>query len=202
MKTIRLLIADDHSVVRIGLRAMLHAIPHLELVGEAQNGHEVLAMVESLRPDVVLMDIQMPGLDGVGAARGLAALENPPRILMLTAYEQPAYTTAAAAVGADGLILKSCRPGELVAAIEAVARGEYYFGVEVSASPAVLSLREREIVRLLATGSTTESIASALDISPRAVTMYRDGIAAKLGIDSASALKQWGIEHGLVGATR
>ena len=210
---LRTLIADDHGVLRAGLRALLNAEPDLEVVGEAANTDEVLRLANALRPDVVLMDISMPSFGGIEATRRLLEVQPDLRVLILTVHEDKALLQEAIRVGAAGYILKRAVGSELVDAIHAVARGDLYIHPAMtrallpalSAKPAVesgqtesLTPREIEVLQLIAAGYTNRQIADRLTLSVRTVESHRANIMDKLGLRSRVELVRYAAKHGLL----
>jgi DNA-binding NarL/FixJ family response regulator len=208
MERIKVLIADDHPVFRYGMRALLSAEPDIELVGEATDGEEAIQLAASLHPDVILMDLNMPGTNGIEATRRI--LEAGPQrevgILMLTMFEDDDSIFAAMRAGARGYVLKGADGAETLRAIRAVARGEAIFGpsiarrltqyfaaprqeaAETGAFPE-LTERERDILALIALGYTNTAIADRLYLSPKTVRNYVSSIFAKLQVaDRAGAI--------------
>ncbi len=195
---IRVLIADDHAVVREGLRAVVGSEPDLEVVGEAATGREAVERSSELRPDVVLMDIQMPGINGIEATRRV--LDHNPRVgvVVLTMFEDDDSVAAAMRAGARGYVLKGAPPSEILKVLRAVAGGEAHFGPEIASrlvdflapakapSPAEampeLTAREREILGLIARGHSNAAIASRLFVSPHTVRNHVTHIFAKLQV--------------------
>ncbi|WP_412541778.1 response regulator transcription factor [Longispora sp. K20-0274] len=203
----RVLLVDDHPVVRAGLRALLAGLPDLEVVGEAGTGEEALALVAALRPDVVLMDLQLgPGIDGVTTTERVLALPDPPRVLILTTYDTDADIVRAVAAGATGYLLKDAPPDELFRAVRAAAAGETALSGPVASRLArrvrepglTLSPREVEILQLLAEGLTNEQIAARLFISRATVKTHLVHIFGKLGVDSRTAAVTTAIERRLI----
>ena len=203
--TIRVLIADDHGVVREGLRAVLGSEPDMEVVGEAATGKEVVERAAELRPDVILMDIQMPGMNGIEATRRIIEANQEIGVIILTMYEDDDSVFSAMRAGARGYVLKGAHPSEILKVLRAVADGEAYFGTEIAkrlmnffsapkpASPEEafpeLSSREREILDLIAQGHSNAKIAARLFISPRTVSNHISHIFTKLQIaDRAHAI--------------
>lgn len=203
---VRAVVADDHPVVRDGLVAMLGADPSIEVVGTAADGAEALDVVAATRPDVLLLDLRMPVMDGVATLRALAELEGPgPRVLVLTTYDTDQGIRAAFAAGADGLLLKDARREELVRAVHDLAGGSTVLTpstLAVLAAPATpmiaLSARETEVLRLVAEGCTNRAVASRLGIGEATVKTHLLHVYEKLGAaDRASAVRTaW--ERGLV----
>jgi DNA-binding NarL/FixJ family response regulator len=190
---VRLLLCDDHAVVRAGLRALVASAEGIEVVGEAGSGEEALALTARLRPDVVLMDLQLgDGMDGVAAIRQLTAGQPPPRVLVLTMFDTDADITRAIEAGATGYLLKAERPEELFAAVHSAARGRTALSAPVAdrllarmRSPhPVLSAREREILGQLARGLGNREIARALFISEATVKTHLGRIYGKLGVET------------------
>jgi DNA-binding NarL/FixJ family response regulator len=193
---ISLLIVDDHPVVRDGLRGMFGADPRFEVVGEAGDGAEAVAVAERLRPDVILMDLRMPGTDGVAAIRELAKRGVPSRVLVLTTYDTDSHVLPAIQAGATGYLLKETPREELVRAVEAAARGQAVLSPTVATrlvgqvrkpAPAPLSQREREVLELIAGGSTNREAAKRLHISETTVKTHLLHVYAKLGVNDRAA---------------
>ncbi|MCQ6553965.1 response regulator transcription factor [Streptomyces sp. C10-9-1] len=190
--TVRILLCDDHAVVRAGLLALLGTVEGIEVVGEAGSGEEAVAMAGRLRPDVVLMDLQLgPGIDGVEATRRIASPEV--HVLVLTTYDTDADITRAIEAGATGYLLKAERPEELFAAIRAAAQGRTALSAPVAgrvmdrmrgAAGPTLTERERDILGQLARGLGNREIARALFISEATVKTHLGRIYAKLGVDT------------------
>jgi len=204
---IRILIVDDHPVVRDGLLGMLAGDPDLEVVGEASDGAEALAMVESLRPDVVLMDLRMPGMGGVAAIRALAEGDVPARVLVLTTYDSDSDVVPALEAGATGYLLKDSPRAELVRAIRAAARGEAVLAPSVATrlvtqlrAPAhdTLSERELEVLTLIAEGETNRGAAARLFISEATVKTHLLHIYEKLEVNDRAAAVATAYERGLL----
>jgi two-component system, NarL family, response regulator NreC len=209
---IRVLIVDDHPVVRRGLRLLLEAEGDIEAVGEAGNLQEAVFRARSLKPDVILMDIVMPGASGIEATR--AVLEERPetKVLVLSMQDDPSYVREAFAAGADGYILKEAADEEVVGAVREVARGRRYVHPALGARLVVaeaeerarseadpLSDREREVLRLLALGHTNQEIAKSLFLSVRTVETHRAHIMQKLGLSTRAELVRYAMQQGLVG---
>jgi DNA-binding NarL/FixJ family response regulator len=195
--TIDVLIVDDEELIRVGLRAIIDAQPDLAVVGEAADGAEVPPLVARLRPDVVLMDVRMPAIDGIQATRHLLATSaEPPRVLVCTTFENDEYVYDALRAGASGFLLKRARPAEVVEAIRVVARGESllfpaairrlataYGGVDRGDGlrRARLTEREAEVLRLMATGLSNVEIAAELVVGVETVKTHVGNVLAKLG---------------------
>jgi DNA-binding NarL/FixJ family response regulator len=207
MSPIRVLIADDHPIVRDGLRGMLTAEPDFEVVGEAADGAEVLALVESLSPDVILMDLRMPGIGGVEAIQTLAQRGSTARVLVLTTYDSDRDVLPALGAGATGYLLKDVPRAELLRAIRAAARGEAVLAPSVATRlvadlrhPAheQLSDRELEVLTLIAQGETNRGAATRLFISEATVKTHLLHIYAKLDVGDRAAAVAAAYERGLL----
>ena len=204
-RTIRILIADDHGVVREGLRAVLGPEPDMEIVGEAATGNEVLERAAELRPDVILMDIQMPEMNGIEATRRILQTNPHVGVVVLTMFEDDESVFSAMRAGARGYVLKGAPPAQILKVLRAVAGGEAYFGPEIArrlmdffsapkpASPAKtfpeLTSREVEILALIAQGHSNAKIAARLYLSPKTVGNHISHIFTKLQVaDRAHAI--------------
>jgi DNA-binding NarL/FixJ family response regulator len=204
-RTIRILIADDHVVVREGLRAVLGSEPDMEVVGEAATGKEVIERATELGPDVILMDIQMPQINGIEATRRILDASPKVGVVVLTMFEDDESVFSAMRAGARGYVLKGAHPSEILKVLRAVAGGEAYFGPEIarrlvdffstpkSASPTEafpeLTAREREILDLIARGHNNAAIAARLFVSPKTVGNHISHIFTKLQVaDRAQAI--------------
>jgi DNA-binding NarL/FixJ family response regulator len=201
-RTIRVLIADDHAVYRWGLRTLLGSEPDLEVIGEAATGKEIVERAAELRPDIILMDIQMPGMNGIEATRRIIEANQEIGVIILTMYEDDDSVFSAMRAGARGYVLKGAHPSEILKVLRAVADGEAYFGPEIAkrlmnffsapkpASPEEafpeLSSREREILDLIAQGHSNAKIAARLFISPRTVSNHISHIFTKLQVADRS----------------
>ena len=210
---IQVLIADDHTIVRSGVRMLLDAEPEFRVVGEAVDGQEALAMVEKLHPDVVLMDISMPGMGGLEATRQIKARWPDIKVLVLTMHRSDEYFFEMLKAGASGYVLKVAHPGELVQAVRVVGRGEMYLYPTMaehlvreylekennsSEEGITISPREKEILFLIAKGYSGKEIAEKLVISPSTVHTHRTNLMAKLGLNNRRELVQYAREHGLL----
>jgi DNA-binding NarL/FixJ family response regulator len=193
---ISVLIADDHPVVRDGLRAMFSADPRFEVLGEAGDGAEAIVAGEKLRPDVILMDLRMPGTDGVTAIQELAKRGVPSRVLVLTTYDTDSDVLPAIEAGATGYLLKDAPRDELFRAVEAAARGQAVLSPAVATrllgqmrqpASAPLSQRELEVLELIARGSTNREAAKQLFISETTVKTHLLHVYAKLGVNDRAA---------------
>jgi DNA-binding NarL/FixJ family response regulator len=216
VSTLRVVLADDHPVVRGGLRALLDTIDGFEVVGEAADGAAAVREVQLTRPDVVLMDVRMPGVGGVEAARRIRDATPETAVLMLTMYDDDATVFTAMQAGARGYLLKGAEQEEIVAAIRAVASGQAIFGPGVAAqvlgyfaTPPTsrataeaapfpeLTDRERDILDLLAAGRRTAAIADDLHLSPKTVSNHLTSVFAKLEVADRAAAIIRAREHGL-----
>ncbi len=210
---IRVLIADDHIIVRSGVRLLLEAEPDITVVGEASDGREALELVEKHLPDVVLMDIAMPGMDGLEATRRIKANWPQVKVLVLTMHRTDEYFFEMLKAGASGYILKGAETSDLIHAVRVVGRGEvflyptmaqklvkdYLSSVQWGEEPgSSLSPREREILRLLAEGCSTKEIAEKLVISPSTVHSHRYNLMTKLGLTNRHELIQYARRRGLI----
>ena len=204
-RTIRVLVADDHAVVREGLRAVLGSEPDMEVVGEAATGKEVVERSAELGPDVILMDIQMPGINGIEATRRILDANPDVGVVVLTMFEDDDSVFSAMRAGARGYVLKGAHPSEILKVLRAVAGGEAYFGPEIArrlvdffstpkrATPAEafpeLTAREREILDLIGQGHSNAKIAARLFLSPKTVGNHISHIFTKLQVaDRAQAI--------------
>jgi DNA-binding NarL/FixJ family response regulator len=212
---IKLLLADDHPVVRRGLRALLEAEPDMIVVGEAGDGAEALRLVGELHPDVVVMDISMPAMDGLEATRRIRAAGGATQVLILTVHAQERYLFPVLKAGGAGYVLKSTIDTELLGAIRTVAAGGAF--LYPSAARLVLedylaqlrggaghdgydqlSEREREVLKLIALGHTAPEVAEQLGLSPKSVETYRTRMMQKLDLHSRAALVRYALNRGLI----
>lgn len=214
-KKIRLLLVDDHDVVRSGIKSLIDAQNDMEVVGEANTGEVALERVMDLRPDVVLMDITMPGMDGMAATRKMRECCEETVVLALTIHEGREYFFEMLNAGASGYIPKSAAAEELMIAIRAVARGEVYLHSSVAqlvlqdhlrrersgdepSSTRQLTDREREVLALVAEGLLNREIGDRLGISPKTVARHRENMMRKLGLHSRTELVKYAIKVGLI----
>ena len=205
---IRILIADDHDVVRQGLRMFLAEDPDLEIVGEARNGAEALDLAKSLRPDVVLMDILMPVMDGITAIGELRRALPDTEVIALTSVLEDAKVVGAVKAGAIGYLLKDTRGDELCIAIKAAAAGQVQLSPQAAArlvrevrapeSPEALTERETDVLRLLAQGKANKEIALALSIGENTVKTHVSNVLEKLGVQSRTQAALYAAQIGLV----
>jgi len=209
-KKIRIMLADDHSVVRQGFRRILEAQDDMEIVGEASNGREAVQMATELKPDLVVMDVAMPELNGIEATRRLTGASEKTRVLALSMHKDAVYVREILRAGARGYLLKDAFDSDLVAAVRAVARGEGYLSPAVSdavladyrqhvTDPVdLLTSREREVLQLIAEGKTNKEIAGSLNLSVYTVDAHRGRIMEKLNLHSTGELVRFAVRKGLV----
>lgn len=209
-KKTRILLADDHAVVRQGFRMILGAQADMEIVGEAGNGREAITMCESLHPDVVVMDVAMPELNGIEATRRIMEMTPHTRVLALSMHKDSVYVREILRAGARGYLLKDSIDVDLLAAVRAVAKGEGYLSPAVSDSVLsdyrkhvtdpldLLSSREREVLQLIAEGKTNKDIATLLNLSVYTVDAHRGRIMEKLNLHSTSELVRFAVRKGLI----
>lgn len=211
---IRLLLVDDHPVVREGIRSCLHSHERLEVVGEASNGNEAVAKAQSLKPDVVLMDINLPQMDGLTATERILAASPLCQVLIMTAHKNREYAERAINIGARGYVLKEAPPQELIQAILDVHSGEPFFSTSVansllggmvgsenredSGGGCAITKREREVLIAIAEGNSNKEIASLLNVSVRTVETHRERLMAKLEIRNVAGLTRYAISQGWV----
>lgn len=201
LERIRVVVADDHPVMRTGIRNLLDAENDIEVVGEAANGVEALRLVESAKPDVLLLDMEMPGLSGVDVARKIQAANLPVFVLALSAYDDKAYVEGLLRSGASGYITKEKPPQLIVEAVRAVAHGEGRWFIQpfIPESKAVpVSKREQEVLRLMARGFANQEIAEQLFISSNTVRNHVANIYSKLSVKSWREAVAWAWENGLM----
>lgn len=205
--TVRVLIVDDHPVVRAGLRAVIDTPDTIEVVGEAGSGAEALTRAADLRPDVVLCDLRLgEGIDGIGVTARLRGVDNPPAVLILTTFDQDAQIVAALDAGAAGYLLKDIAPTLIRAAIEIVAAGGTYFPPEITGrvldhlrNPGPkLTKRETDVVRLLVTGASNAEIAASLFVAEATVKSHLVNVFTKLGVDSRARAIRVAQDQGLI----
>jgi len=214
---IRVLLADDHAVLRSGLHRLLSAQPDLEVVGEASSGEEAIEQTRTLRPDVVVMDIVMPGIGGLEATRRVAALGLGTRILALTAHDEREFLIPVLKAGASGYITKDRDAHELADAIRNIARHDVFLSPSATklllqvylentgsdrSAMHQLSAREAEVLKLTAAGHSSSEIGRTLGVSPKTVDTYRGRIMQKLGLHRRSELVTFALQHGLLEADR
>jgi two-component system, NarL family, response regulator NreC len=211
--SIRVLIADDHTLVAEGMRALFVSQPGLEVVGQAADGREALRQALELAPDVVVMDMSMPKMNGIEAARAIRARLPATQVVMVSMHSSPEYVQRALEAGALGFLVKRSASRDLIAAIRAAHAGRRFFGESVAEGVidrylgsgsgserdplAVLSARERQVLQLLAESRSVIEIASELSLSPKTVETYRARLFDKLGIHDLPALVRFAIRHGV-----
>jgi DNA-binding NarL/FixJ family response regulator len=208
--TIRVLLADDHALMREGLRALLISIPDIEVVGEVGTGREAERLVSQLNPDVLLMDVAMPDLNGIEAARLIHAKFPIVRIMMLSMHATAEYVYRAFEAGASGYLLKEMASEEVISAVRTVHQGARYLSPALAESVATsaihgyarspvdsLSTRERQVLQLVVEGRTSSEIARMVCLSPKSVQTYRSRLMRKLGVADVPSLVKFALEHGL-----
>lgn len=211
---IKVLIADDHAIVRAGLRTLIESDPNLELVGEASGGYETIELIDKSKPDILVLDISMPDIDGIAVAKMLKSMNKDVRILFLTIHEDKALLREAFKSGASGYILKNAAEKELISAIKIVIRGDIYIepsmahtlidnlrksGEAVQDSVEALTSRETEVLKLIVLGYTNRQVGEELNISVRTVEGHRSNLSDKLGIKSRVELVRFARNSGLIG---
>lgn len=215
MEKIRILLADDHALVRSGLIRLLEPSKDILVIGEAEDGEETIRKTKELKPDVVVIDLSMPKINGIEAAKIIRKECPESRVLVLTMHENEEYVYQIFRSGANGYILKNANRNEITTAIRAVAKGERFFSPRVSeimvegylrkaeerekatdSSDIELTTREREVLSLISEGFNNQQIADKLFISPRTVDTHRTNIMQKLDIHDAANLVKYALEHG------
>ena len=209
-RAINILLADDHTIVRQGLKLILSSHPDLRVVGEAANGKEAVELAAKLKPDIVLLDVAMPELNGIEATRKMVEANSRLRVLVLSMHKEAVYVREILRAGARGYILKDAIDTELLSAVRSVARGDGYISPAVSGAllsdyrkdvtdPVdLLSPREREVLQLIAEGKTNKEIATKLNLSVYTVDSHRGKIMEKLNLHSTGELVRFAIKRGLV----
>lgn len=207
---IRVLLADDHAIVREGLRALLEREPDMAVVAEAGDGREALRLAQETRPDVAAMDLSMPLLNGLEAARQMASWERGPRSILLTMHAEDRYVLEALRAGVRGYVLKKQAAADLVRAIREVASGSAYLspGISIAVADAIrssgpppeasLTAREREVLQLVAEGKTTKEIAGILGVSVKTADAHRTRLMQKLNIHDIAGLTRFAIRQGVI----
>jgi DNA-binding NarL/FixJ family response regulator len=214
MAPIRVVVADDHAILREGIKVLLQGQADIAVVGEAEDGHQAVQRCQELHPDVVLMDIAMPGLGGYEATLEIRRLFPNIRVLVLTQYDNKEYVLRFLRAGAAGYVLKKAVATELLSAIRAVARGETYLHAAVAGAVIQdylggerraeedayerLSEREKQVLKLIAEGSTNKEIATLLDISVKTVMAHRTNLMAKIGAHSRTDVFKFALRKGLI----
>lgn len=208
--TIRVLLADDHAVMRDGLKALLEAAPDIRVVGEAADGRTAVRRVSELKPDVVIMDISMPELNGIEAARLMRERYPDTRVVVLSMHSNTEHVYRALEAGALGYMLKESAGTEVVAAVRSVHAGHRYLSPSLSAAALEagksirraspferLSTRERQVLQLVVEGKSSAEIAGIVHLSPKSVDTYRSRVMKKLGVGDLPALIKLAIQHGI-----
>lgn len=216
MGKIHVLLADDHVVLRAGLRMLINAQPDMEVVAEASNGEDAARLAREVKPDIVLMDISMPGAGGIEATARIRRESPAVRVLALTMHDDAAYLRSILAAGAAGYVVKRAADAELLSAIRTTHRGETYLAPSLAGAMVqevlgrkprkgcaevpgdTLSEREREVLRLVAQGHTNQEIADRLFISPKTVATYRARLMEKLGLKTRADLVRYALAIGLL----
>lgn len=211
----RIVLADDHSLVRRGMRSLLEAEPDLRIVGEAADGREALKLCESLEPDIAILDVAMPQLNGLEVAAQAIKLVPELKVIMLSMYADESYIVRALLAGAKAYLLKEATEGDLVAAVRAVSEGKSFFSPAISRILAenyvrqlqqrgqqdsweLLTAREREVLQLLAEGKTNKEVATVLNIGVSTVETHRNKIMQKLGLRNFAELVIYAVRKGVV----
>jgi two-component system response regulator NreC len=215
MKKLRILLADDHVVMRTGLRALLERQPNLEVVGETENGRETIERAASLSPDVVVMDVGMPVLNGIEATKTIVTEHPCIAVIILSMHADESYVMRALKAGARGYLLKDSAPADLLGAIQAVSQNKSFFSPKVSRILAedyvrvlkqkgavdsydLLTDREREVLQLLAEGKANKEVATSLNISPYTVETHRKHILEKLNLHNPAELILYAVRKGII----
>jgi DNA-binding NarL/FixJ family response regulator len=210
-----ILIVENHALLRAGLRALLSGDPDLEVVGEAANGHDAIQAVRTLQPSLVLMDISMPGMNGIEAMIDIKRRSPGVRIIVITMHKEDEYIHSSLSAGADGYLLKDAGNEEFQLAIRTVSRGQTYLSPAVSGAmiqrylgarespaghcaPSPLSHRERQVLKLIAEGHRNKYIAEYFSLSVKTIEKHRSNLMQKLDLHNASMLTSYAIEHGLL----
>lgn len=211
---IQILLADDHAMFRSGLRALIALEDDMEVIGEASDGDEAVDQARALKPDIVIMDISMPGSGGLEATRRITALELPCRVLVLTVHAEEEYLVPVVQAGASGYLTKTSADRDLIQALRTVSRGQVYLPPQATTlllkeyknvstdedaqDLQKLSTREQEVLALTAEGYSSREIGKKLFISPKTVDTYRSRITSKLGLDHRSELVRFALRTGLL----
>lgn len=208
--TIRVMLADDHTLIREGLRALLTSVPDISVIGEARTGREAVSAVQQLDPEVVVMDIAMPDLNGIEAARLIHAGHPAIRIVMLSMHSTAEHVYRALEAGACGYLLKEAAAEEVITAVRAVHAGKRYLCMALAGSVRdsaafahapgpvdSLSPREQQVLQMVVEGKTSGEIAHILCLSPKSVETYRTRLMKKLGVENIPSLVKFALEHGL-----
>lgn len=208
----KILVADDHNLVRAGLTALIARLPDMEIVGEAADGRQALRMVRDLTPDLVLMDIAMPGLNGLEAAERIHGIQPQTKIIILSMHANEEYVAQALKAGASGYLLKDAATAELEMALKSVSMGQFYLSPAISRQVVdnylhggptgvdVLTPRQREILQLIAEGKSTREIAETLHLSVKTVETHRAQLMERLDIHDVAGLIRYALKKGLISA--
>lgn len=210
---IKLIIADDHKLVIDGYISIIKEMENIQVIGTASNGKEVLTLMETMEPDIILLDINMPMMDGLETTQNLKKRRPGTKIIILTMYNDSSLVKKLVSLGVDGYLLKNCTKQTMLDAIECVMSGKPYYDKEItetilnryqqntetSAGPVLLSQRELQIIRLIALGNTTVEIAKNLNLSPHTVKTHRRNVNQKLDLHSPAALVQYAYDNKLLG---
>lgn len=209
---VRILLADDHPLFMEGLGALLARQPEMEVVGQASDGRDAIRQAASLKPDVVLMDISMPGLNGIEAAGRIKEAQPTVHVIMLSMHDTAEHVYLALRAGAAGYLLKDSVGREVVDAVRAVSAGKRYLSTRIASLAAIeerlnaradasplesLSAREREVLQLVVEGKSSAEIAALIHLSPKTVETYRSRLMQKLGLADVPALVKFALQHGL-----
>jgi two-component system response regulator NreC len=207
---IRILLADDHVLVRQGFKLILSEQPDMEIAGEAANGREAVEQAEKLQPDIVIMDVTMPELNGIEATRRITAAAPRSRVLALSMHKDAVYVREILRAGARGYLLKDSADADLIAAVRAVAKGEGYLSPAISDAVLtdyrkhvtdpldLLTTREREVLQMIAEGKTNKEIATTLNLSVYTVEAHRGRVMEKLNLHSTGELVRFALRSGLI----
>jgi DNA-binding NarL/FixJ family response regulator len=206
MKARRILLVDDHALVRRGLAALLHTDGRYVVVAEAGNGETALVQAVHEQPDLVILDLSMPRMDGLETLRRLRTLPQRPKVLILSMYDEAHFVAQALNDGADGYLLKDAMDDELFHALDAIRRGQRYVASaidraqlhEAAVRPSQLTTREREVLQQIAAGRTTQQVADHLAISPHTATRHRANLMQKLGVHNQVELLRVASQRGLI----
>ena len=214
METIKVLLVDDHTIVRQGIRALLESVPDIQIIGEAEDGKAAVEMAEKLRPNIMLVDISLPMLNGLEVTRRVRKKVPECKVLVLTMHENEMYVSQILRTGASGYLVKKTAVSELIMAIRSVHQGKAYFSPSISKivlndylrkesrgegpSTELLSNREREILQLLAEGYSNKEIAVILNLSVKTVSNHRNRIMQKLDIHDITSLVKYALKQGFI----
>ncbi|MBF1164206.1 MAG: response regulator transcription factor [Dechloromonas agitata] len=208
--SIRIILADDQLLIRAGIHALLDSLPECELVAECSDGHQAIAAVLQHKPDVILLDIAMPGPTGIEVARAIRLVDQETRILMLSSIDRRETIEEAMQAGADGYLLKDFVLAELLAALAAVRNGQRYLSPRIEqlrleptasgnpASKTLLTARQLEVLRMVASGKTTKEIARLLCISPKTVEFHRGRLMERIGAHDVTGLTRFALQNGVL----